>query len=88
MKNFQRFLKEKEINFKTYRSAISWLKSLKPKNVARVGSSYFIDENEMNQLFEQYLIKQIILRKKRVINGKKNFAQTITKKRNKMIPKE
>jgi len=75
MLNFKIFLKKNDIEFDTDKKAIRWIRSLKPKGFVRIGSSYFIDEDEANQLMQDYLHKQIVLRKKRAIQAKKNFLR-------------
>ena len=79
MINFKTFLKKNDIEFDSEKKSLRWIRSLKPKGVVRIGSSYFIDENEGNQLIQEYLQKQMSLRRKRALQAKKNFLKNTLK---------
>ena len=79
MMNLEKFLKANNINFKTERRAVAWVKKLKANSIVRIGSSYFIDELEMSELLSNYFNQQISLRKKRRLIAKKRFAKKETK---------
>lgn len=69
------FFKKHEIEFETEARAISWLKSLKATQIVRVGNSYFVDEKEMELLFQKYLSKQLALRNQRAEQARANFSK-------------
>ena len=73
MLNLKTFLKAHEIEFDSDEKAVRWIRSMKPEALARIGSSYFVDEDEATRLLEKYLQKQTKLRKKRALQAKKNF---------------
>lgn len=75
MKNLQEILQNRKIQFETEKKAINWIKSLQPKSLVKIGQTYFIDEQEIEQLIENYFIKQISLRKKRAAQARKNFTK-------------
>ena len=80
MINIKKFLKENDIEFDTEKKALRWIKSLKPTTLVRIGSSFFIDEDEIKQLLQNYLNQQIVLKKKRAAQAKKNFSKRKIKK--------
>jgi hypothetical protein len=53
---------------------------LRPTTLIRVGSSYFIDEDEMEQLMNLYFQKQIQIRQKRADQARKMFSKVNQKK--------
>ena len=48
---------------------------MRPQTLVRIGSSYFIEEDEISRLTEVYFNQQIVLRKKRAAQSRKNFAK-------------
>lgn len=79
MKNLEIFLKERQIEFVSEQKKLSWIKRLRPKTLVRVGSSYFIDEKELNGLLQDYFVRQVALRKKRAAQARKNFSKVKNK---------
>lgn len=75
MKNLEIFLKEQQIEFPSKQKKLSWIKRLRPKTLVRVGSSYFIDDKELNGLLKEYFVRQVALRKKRAAQARKNFSK-------------
>ena len=75
MINLKNFLKENDIEFESDKKCLRWVRSLKPNTLVRIGSSFFIEEEEIKQLMQTYLNQQIALRKKRAIQAKKNFTK-------------
>lgn len=80
MINLKDFLKSKSITFDSDKKALSWVRSLRPNTLVRIGSSYFIDEEEMLRLMDIYFNKQIDLRKKRAAKARKMFSKSNVKK--------
>lgn len=75
MITLEEFLKKENIVFGTQKQALSWLKGLKPKSLAKVGETYFVEEEEIQSLFENYIAKKISTRKKRAATARKNFKK-------------
>jgi hypothetical protein len=72
---FFKFIKTNDIEFESKKQALRWIRSLKPNTLVRIGNSYFIKEDEINQLIESYFNQKIALKKKQSIQAKKNFAK-------------
>lgn len=75
MINLETFLQHHQIKFPSEKKKLSWIKRLQPKSLVRIGSSYFMDEKELETLLENYFVYQIALRKKRAAQAKKNFSK-------------
>lgn len=73
MINLKLFLKTYDIKFTSEKKSVSWLKSLNPKQIVRVGNSYFVDPEEMEKLFQNHLIRKLEIRQKRSDKAKENF---------------
>ena len=77
MINIDEFFNKNEIKFETRKKGVQWIKNLKPESLCRVGKSYFAEEDELKELLESYLIKQIKTRKRlkpqRSYKAKNNF---------------
>lgn len=81
MINIKKFFKENDIEFKSEKKALRWVRSIKPKTLVRIGSSYFIEEDEIKELIQSYFSQQIALKKKRSNQAKKNLNQKKDKKK-------
>jgi hypothetical protein len=75
MINLKNFLKDNDIQFDSEKKALRWIRLMKSNTLVRIGSSYFIDEDEMVILMKVYLTKQIALKKKRALQAKENFKR-------------
>lgn len=72
MQNYLTVLKDYEIEFKSSKQALSWLRRQKVRCI-KIGESYFINRPEFEASFENYLEKQLQLKKKQSQTAKKNF---------------
>jgi len=63
--SFKLFLKKYDISFTSDFKAIGWLKRLKPKHCAKVGNTFFVNEDEIVKLMQLYWRKQDLSRQKR-----------------------
>lgn len=75
MITLQQFLKQEDIIFKNEKQALAWVRRLRPKVLVKIGSSYFVDSDELKELLESYFTKKIALRSKRARTAKKLFRK-------------
>lgn len=69
------FLNSKKIEFKSERSKMNWVKkTISPKTLIKIGSSFFVEKDEMERLFLNHLIQKTRNRKSQIENGK-NLAK-------------
>lgn len=66
-----KFLSKKNLEFSSKSKKLTWVKSLKPETYVKIGTSILIDEQEMDELYIQYIQKQVKLRKKRQQSAKR-----------------
>lgn len=68
------YLSKKNLEFNTKSKKLSWIKSLKPETLVRIGTSIMIDEKEMDELYLRFIERQVKARKKRQQSAKKAAA--------------
>ena len=84
MISIDEFVSRKKLKFNSEKSKIAWFQKLKADSLVKVGITYFINENEAEQLLNESLMHKIKIKKQRSKQARINFG--IGKKR-KILPK-
>lgn len=75
--NISEFFKKQNISFKSEKQALNWVRKLQPNTLGRVGTSYFIEDSELETLFQNYVMRQRNIKRKlkpqRQKQAKSNF---------------
>ena len=81
------FLTEHKISFRSERSKISWVRSLNPKTLIKVGTSFFVEESEIEKLFMNHLMEKTRSRRNQIANGKR-LAKSNQEQNNQNTPED
>jgi hypothetical protein len=84
MISIDEFVSKKKLKFKSEKSKIAWFQKLKAESLVKLGVTYFINENEADQLLNEDLIRKIKVKKKRINQARINFKHD---KKRKVLPK-
>jgi hypothetical protein len=68
------YLAKKHLQFNSNYKKLSWIKSLKPETLVRIGTSTVVDDEEMDLLYIRYIERQVKIRKKRQQSAKRAAA--------------
>jgi hypothetical protein len=79
MISIDQFVSQKKLKFVSEKSKIAWFKRLKAESFVPLGSTYFINEKEAEQLLANELTRRINTKKQRSKQARINFK--LNKKR-------
>ena len=71
--NITKFFQKHDIRFPTEKSGVNWVRSLNPPTLVRTGTSYFVEEEELQELWRLYILKKRKLKKDQGERAKLNF---------------
>jgi len=57
---------------------VNWVKSLNPPTLVRTGNSYFVEEKELKELWEGYILKKRKQKKDQSERAKLNFKKKVS----------
>ena len=80
MISIDEFVTRKKLKFKSEKSKIAWFRNLKAESLVKLGTTYFISENEAERLLNDDLVRRIKVKKQRIIQARINFRSN-TKRR-------
>lgn len=71
--NINKFFQKNDIKFTNEEAGMKWVKSLHSQTLVRIGKSYFVDEEELNDLWRIYIMKKRKHKKEQSERAKLHF---------------
>ena len=73
MISIDEFVVRKKLKFKNQKSQVAFFQKLQPDSLVKVGITYFINQNEADELLNKELIRKIKTKKQRAKQARINF---------------